>query len=289
MALRSKTAVGLLVLAGLAFAAGVGWLLAVPAAAPQLTVIAALVQGASAAVIALLTLELIRAADRQATATRDAIASAEQQRVQERAARQRELYTAALLEQSEQCRQWWRRLKGRDPELREVAADQPVPPLTIPAEPFEALLMAMSGTAMPGALTGLLLWLMAEIRRDTTQFVESWQMLPKRWPNDGPQQQAQRLRHDLAYALLDSHQVIVRLLQAHADADDSVAARASGVTDHPWVQTEIGPHGERSRRYANAPPWPTDPAYADTSPEARDRESGEAAARQYGMSVVAAI
>ncbi len=140
--------------------------------------------------------------------------------------------------------------------------------------------------SLPQALTGYLIWLTAELRRQDTRFCEALRRFETVDGGSPPVVDFNDAR-DQWWMLVERLQVLAELVIAEAVRRGlrDVATSFAGLR---WLAPLPGPVNARMMTDANdhamrgAPPWPTDPAYGGYGPDRRDQLSQAQFARAIG-------
>ena len=184
---------------------------------------------------------------------------------------------AAMAEQLENCRRWLAINPSMgQPSLRRLYTAEPR---------MTALQGLLEAVDTPADLAAYLVWLRGMIA-DAWRVLE--ETLPLIVPLDGsPPERAPEntnIRNDHA-VMVDRLQVTAALIAAEAARRGF--AETAGLNDvSPWTIVQEGPNGAREvtdatdHAYHGAPPFPSDPAYADARPAARDRAGYATGERQ---------
>lgn len=190
------------------------------------------------------------------------------------------LLRAALAEQLDNLRAWVTSDPAQgEPAFRGIQG----------AEPRLAALGALIDRLdMPSELTAYLIWLLSSIGDQFGRIDKALEDLPTRWGSNPP---ALVFDDDTGPYLADQWPVMVELLQVAA-ALVAAEARRRKIVDvaelHKVVQWTIVPERQERWRELMAisgiprgePPFPSNPAYAEVQPEARDRAGLATGARQ---------
>lgn len=184
-------------------------------------------------------------------------------------------FRAALIEQLENCRYW----KSNSPQVSPTALLQ----LVDWTPCFDELMTLLGTVSIPGDVVAYLIWLTAHYKIHHQQNLQKPLNIVKTLGISKVQSQmdeiSQHWRDQLGFL-----QEIECLLVAEANRrglTDVAEAFCPDADWLPWLKPMPGPQQERGaieqdrKNYKGAPPWPTDPAYAQCSPWVRVQQANE--------------
>ena len=193
-------------------------------------------------------------------------------RIEARHALVRVALRAALGEQLENARRW----HPRDPSR----GDEALQALRSAAPDFEATTRLLSEVDLPAELAAYLLWVIGDTRR-------AWDALRALLDSVAPTDGSAPTSHPTNSSVRNDWEVILERLQVAACLLAAEASRRgfgvdAGIVAHVrWELPQVWPERMRAltqvseSTYLEAPPFPSDPAYARCSFAARDAKANE--------------